>query len=111
MAARVRPSRTKPDAKTSAADSRPSATTAVEWPQTPATILTIASVPLTAIPATATRWPDCMNAPARSGARRVAFFRVHSEFAEGRERPGSVELAVARQARQGRRDDRFGVDL
>ena len=37
----VRPKRTKPEARTSAADSRPSATTAVEWPEMPARILIV----------------------------------------------------------------------
>src|SRR5689334_10044060 len=60
MAASVRPRNTKPDAKTSPADSRPSATTAVEWPSSPAMILITASAPLIAIPAMAMRWPVCI---------------------------------------------------
>src|SRR5580658_6899906 len=52
-----------PDANTSPTDSSPSATTAVEWPIRPAVILIAARAPLTAIPASATRWPICNVSP------------------------------------------------
>src|ERR1022692_1725268 len=109
----VRPNRTSPEAKTSLADSRPSANTAVEWPARPAEILRRASMPLTSIPAVATRCPvDILVWGARSLCPgRVDLLGVDAQLGEGRLGLTGVELAVARQPRQRRGHNRFGVDL
>src|ERR1039457_5059342 len=109
----VRPNRTSPEAKTSLADSRPSANTAVEWPARPAEILRRASMPLTSIPAVATRCPvDILVWGARSLCPGgVDLLGVDAQLGEGRLGLTGVELAVARQPRQRRGHNRFGVDL
>src|ERR1019366_7134376 len=111
----------------SAADSNPSATTAVECPDMPATILITASAPETNIPVTATRCPVCILIRSRVSwwgkhlaggsacptlcPRGVDLFGVYSQFGEGGDRLLGVEFAIARQPGKRGGGDGFRVDL
>jgi hypothetical protein len=98
LAASVRPSSTKPEAKTSLADSKPSATTDVEWPLIPAMSFTTASAPLTNMLAAATRCPVFMQCPGQLRANRVDLFGVDAKVGEHRLHLLHIEFAVAGQA-------------
>ena len=67
LAASVRASRMVPEARTSAADSKPSARTDVECARCPVTIFSTAKLALTSIPISAIRCPVCISSQCRTG--------------------------------------------